>query len=332
MVKTEFRQFEIPKELEVSIEKALQALSTTLQDSKKIAAAVKQMSDFYIANPQAATPWNESWAVIAQLAYYLPLNYLRAQAVIDQGAMQGFFDGLKSSCEVGSGLGALSMPLSKKINVNACLEISNKASQIHQKISKQSFQILKSEKDLRGDLLALSYVLTEVTHLEKYFDHFNAILVIEPSTSQDGRYLMELRERLIKKGFFIWAPCTHQKNCPLLHESKKDWCHDRIHLKMPKWFLDIEANLPFKNKTITYSYLLARKDKKPQNTLKTRIVGDLLPEKGKTRIMVCRQDKREFLSWLSKDKLEVELYRGDLLDLTQFDLEEKSNELRIKKN
>ncbi len=325
------RYFEIPKSLESSIQKVLEGLGVLISDVRTISQAVRKMSDFYIQNPEAQTPWDKDWAQIAQLAYYLPLNYLRARAVVEEGARLGFFDGLSSVLETGSGLGALTAHFENHFSEVYCREISTLANQIHQKLFSYPKNFLDKKSHQTADAIAFSYALTELGFKKDFFKSYRAVLIIEPSTSQDGRRLLELREELIQEGFFIWAPCTHQKKCPLLHLSKRDWCHDRIHIKMPDWFLKIEEDLPFKNKTITFSYLLARKDKKHSfKTNLARVTGDLLKEKGKKRILVCRNDKREFLSTLDRDGLNLELHRGELIDLDQYSFEEKSNELRLK--
>ena len=155
-------------------------------------------------------------------------------------------------------------------------------------------------------------------------------MILEPSTSQDGRKLLETRRLLLEKGYSIWAPCTHQLNCPLLTHSKNDWCHDRVHVSSPDWFLELESHLPMKNKTVTTSYLLARKRKAPEFLQKkARLTGDTLEEKGKTRQLICRNEQREFLTWMHKNIEPQTLARGELIDLPQ-DFEVKSNELRLK--
>lgn len=331
MVKTKSRQFEFSHLLEVQIEQYLNRLGISLLDDKKIASAIQQMSDFYIENPEASTPWREPWAVIAQVAYYFPLNFLRAQAVVDEAVRVKFFNDLNSFCEIGTGLGALTAHLTDNIKNGFGIEVSAPAMEIYRQLfpsSKVEFVL----KDLGNpvDLFAFSYVLTELPGIPRAAFEAEAIMIIEPSTQSDGRKLMELRQDLIDRGYFMWAPCTHQLNCPLLVHSKKDWCHDRIHLKMPEWFLNIEKHLKFKNRTVTFSYLLARKTSPEAVRNKGRIVGDMLKEKGKTKVMICRQDEREFLSWLKKDKLDIEIHRGDTIDL-DFPVEKKSSEIRILK-
>jgi hypothetical protein len=61
---------------------------------------------------------------------------------------------------------------------------------------------------------------------------------------------------------------------------------------------------------------------------KSRLTGDSLKEKGKTRQLMCRSSEREFLAWMHKNKSEQTLPRGELVNLPN-DLEAKSNELRI---
>lgn len=86
-----------------------------------------------------------------------------------------------------------------------------------------------------------------------------------------------------------------------------------------------------KNKTVTTSYLLARKQKpKDIAKMKARLTGDSLNEKGKTRQLICRNEKREFLTWMHKTISPQVLLRGDLIDMP-VEIEEKSNELRLKK-
>lgn len=335
MVKTKSRQFEFPVHLEIQIEKHLKSIGLSLLEDKKLASCIQQMSDFYIQNPTLQTPWKEKWVQAAQLAYYFPLNYLRCQAVVDEAKRVRFFTDIKSFCEIGSGLGALTSHLDENIGNGFCVEISNEANQLHKKIfsdAKYDFKNNDAKNDRPVDLVAFSYVLTELSKIPSAALNAEALLIIEPSTQEDGRNLMQVRQDLINRGFHIWGPCTHQGKCPLLTQSKKDWCHDRIHLKMPEWFLNIERHLKFKNRTVTFSYLLARKTAPAAIKLtNARAVGDMLEERGKTKVMICRSEAREFLSWLHKDKMDVDIHRGDLLDI-DFPVESKGPELRILKN
>lgn len=327
------REFSIPVTMEAQISKALNNLGVEISDSKKIADCVLNLSDFFIHLGNHSTPWKEKWVQIAYLAYFLPLNFLRAQAVVVQGENRNFFAGLDHAIDFGAGPGTASLALNQ-IFTHENLHLIEWAEQAIQqsqffgsfKYSKKfDAQILKNPKKT---LAVFSYSLTELDAFPAWASDCEALMILEPATHEQGRKLQELRGTLIQKGFQAWAPCTHQEACPLLIHSKKDWCHDRIFFKAPKWFDQIEKHLPIKNKTITFSYLLARKTP-PEKLEKTgRLVGDQLQEKGKDRQLFCRNDRREYLSWLHKMGPTPELYRGDLFELPKV-IQEVSNEIRF---
>lgn len=76
----------------------------------------------------------------------------------------------------------------------------------------------------------------------------------------------------------------------------------------------MEAILPMKNRTLTYSYLLvSRRVPHPSHRGWARVIGDTLKERGKTRQMICRGEKREFLSWLLKRGEPEEIPHGALI-------------------
>lgn len=310
-----------------------------------LATSVKRLSDFFIDTPMGKTPWKERYCQQAYHHYFLPLNFLRNQLVIKRGLEVDFFNGLETTVDWGAGPGTASFALNKELNLKNQFLIENSSeavrifSDLHREYLKNyEFHIRLNTQDLKinfkRSLLTLSYSFTEMAELPKGWDQFEALMILEPSTREDGRRLLEIRDQLIKAGYTIWAPCTHQESCPLFTQSKQDWCHDRIKVDAPKWFLDLENKLPFKNKTITTSYLLARKDKpKFDFTNKARLVGDSLEEKGKTRQMICRGPNREFLAWIHKNISPEILPRGDLFNLPNpNEIEIKSNELRLKKS
>ena len=129
---------------------------------------------------------------------------------------------------------------------------------------------------------------------------------------------MALRKNLREEGFFVLAPCTHQETCPLLEESKRDWCHNRTPSQMPTWFEEVENHLPMKNRTVTYSYLILNKNKPEKATpQQARVIGDTLKEKGKVKQLICRGPKREFISWLTKKGAPPFIERGSLITIPE---------------
>ncbi len=309
---------------------------------KVLAEQILKLSDFFIDRPDDQTPWSENYCKQAYRHYYLPLNFLRAELVIRRGIEVGFFKNIDTTIDWGAGPGTASFALAKNLVLKnqILIEKSNDALRAFQDLQPQlrnpnqttELNLKKINSDVKKTMLVFSYSLTEMNTLPEGWNQFEALMILEPATKQDGRKLLELRNKLISEGFTIWAPCVHQQSCPLLEESKTDWCHDRVAVDAPKWFLQLEQYLPFKNKTITTSYLLARKTKPDFNfENKIRLTGDSLNEKGKTRQLACRGPAREFLTWMHKDIKAQTLPRGDLVTLHS-DIEFKSNEIRLKKN
>lgn len=317
-------------------------LESPTEKLKLIADSVLKLSNHYIENPEANTPWNQKFCQIAYRHYYLPLNYIRCKKVIERGLEVDFFQGLTHFIDWGAGPGTASLALvnaselkpniKKQILFDLEKSTLNTFSDLHTNLVGQEYVSdlnLQNLNHKKNSCLVFSYSLTEQNELPHGWQDFEALMILEPSTSQDGRKLLELRAKLISQNFNIWAPCVHQLSCPLLSFSKNDWCHDRAHVEAPKWFWDLEQLLPMKNKTVTVSYLLARK-KTPQTTvsLKGRLTGDSLKENGKTRQLICRNEQREFLTWMHKSIKPQELARGELINLPE-NLTIKSNELRL---
>ncbi len=340
------RKFGISPQLESSI---LEYLNSTksLEAAKKLSESILKLSDYFI-NPQSLeTPWNASGAIEAYASYFLPLGVARIQSVIHEAQKLGFFEGLNSYVDFGSGPGTTSFALENILKNGTCIESSDSAVALHKKLKAFQAHPLSWYKRIddykkipnQKTVLTMSYSLNELKDIPKWIFDFDAVMILEPSTQKDFVRLSNLRTRLIEKGWSIWAPCTHQARCPL--SGGRDWCHDRIEFDPPSWWTEVEAHLPMKNSTITYSYLLARKDKAPnfdpirkelsstQSSRLGRLTGDQLVENGKTRQLVCQTEEREFLSWLHKEGPAPNLYRGEYV-LVPENTDKRGNELRIK--
>lgn len=318
-----------------------QGKTLTFESSKELATCVKKLSDFYIQNPKASTPWKEPWAQIATAVYFFPLNYMRNLRVAEEGLRLGFFNDLETILDFGAGPGTASWALRDSMDTASLsfpfthwIDTAQIPHWFDLFQTGKSSQGTNAEdflgKNVKGSKLGVfSYSLTELEQIPSWWSQLEALMILEPSTQEDGRRLQTLRTTLIQKGFSIWAPCTHEKECPLLLNSKKDWCHDRLFFSAPDWFRKMESFLPWDNKTLTFSYLLARRKARVHpSTQQVRVIGDTLAEKGKTRQMICADERRLFLTWMKKD-LEAEFIpRGSLIHWPQ-GAQLVSNELRV---
>lgn len=330
------RQFTYPTSFEDSLSKALASHQLTLNDSKALAKCVLTLSDYFIQKPDAFTPWNEPWAQIAYLCYYLPLNATRLRGIVTEATKKNFFQGLEYAVDFGAGLATASLVLAETQKLQ--FQLAERATE-PQELIENFFPQFKAEwlrsfntariKNPKKTLAIFSYSLTELEDLPEWAYHCEGLMLVEPSTQQDGRKLLQLRQKLLEKGYHVWAPCTHEGPCPLLTQSKTDWCHDRVHFEAPTWFQKMEEQLPMKNRTLTMSYLLLRKTP-PAKTQGVRVVGDRLEEKGKDRQLICRSSEREFLAWMHKSGLRQEIPRGVLVEIPE-EIQKVSNELRVQK-
>ncbi|MFP5520723.1 MAG: small ribosomal subunit Rsm22 family protein [Bdellovibrionia bacterium] len=299
-------------------------------DQLKIADAILATSDFFIENPSAKTPWNLRATQIAYVYYFSPLNALRMHRLFakDQGRLKKLV--VNSVLDWGSGLASASrtfrthFPQVKTHLVEMAIEPLKILTHLGTFSSSPEIP-----QNFDSDTLVCSYSLTEMSELPSWVFNFNNVFILEPATQSDGRRLQAWRQKLIDKNYSIWSPCTHHQSCPLLTQSKTDWCHDRFAVNAPDWFREVEQHLPMKNNTLTTSYLVASKQKAPAlKSESVRLVGDLLREKGKDRQLMCRSSQREFLSWMHKHGVHPELYRGDLYDLPN-EIQQVAKEVRI---
>lgn len=327
------KNYSFPEKYQVKIAEALKTLGFSLENPRQLAVGVKKLSDHYQQNTKV-TPWQEPEFLAAYLAYFFPLNYIRNLKVFDE--FSSFKDKLvfEDYVDFGFGLGS-SLLAAQDIGVVKdhhrihALDISPKPLDIFSRyLSSTTFERQYRSNKEQKSLGVFSYSLNELNDVPPWFYSLDTIVILEPSTSQWGRKLMQWRESLKAQGYFLWAPCTHQNACPLLVHSKRDWCHDRVHWEQPQWFSELEAHLPMKNHTMTHSYLIASKVAPTTSSEIGRIVGDELVEKGKSRWLYCRGEQREFLSWLNKQGAPPSWHRGELL-APQIEAV-KGNELRIK--
>ena len=321
MSEKKLRHFDLPLSVQNQIEMVLDSrFGLKLSDSSKLASAIQQMSDFYIENPGAPTPWSERWCQIAQLSYYFPLNFLRMKAALIEGERFRLLNQIRHVVDFGSGLGTTGFALrdlgwKKDLTV---IEKSREAQNLSKTLGLEFDVAARAQSKGPGSLLTFSYSFAELSSLPSWVFDFDFVLFVEPSTRSEGRKLLQVRKDLLQKGSSIWAPCPHQEPCPLLEKSPSDWCHDRIHFNRPDWWKKIETHLPFQNQTLTFSYLLVSQNQAPLAPGKIRTVGDLMREKGKSRQMICRGTDREFFSWLDREGETPEIPRGVLVETPAF--------------
>lgn len=309
-----------------------------IKETAEMAAHIVRLSDHFIHTPGKPTPWKERGTWPAYLSYFLPLNLARLAAVFREVKRFLPIGSIEEVWDFGSGPGTLHWLLEDDLELKPmrlnCLEWSKEAIARHQELIDLAPTKWRPVWNATGkpgakSLAVFSYSWLEMRAHPPHLDDFEHLLIVEPATRECGRLLMESRAQLIKKGYHPLAPCTHSKPCPLLTHSPRDWCHLRVPFQGPEDWEDLESYLPMKNRTLTYSYLLmSRTIENRQFPNATRVLGDTLKEKGKTRQLICRGPDREFLAWLHKQIDPQMIPSGSLIsDIS--DVEKKSDELRV---
>lgn len=284
------------------------SLHKSFENTRELSKQVQKLSDTYVQGQGSPRVWQDPQLCQAYLSYFFILNSTRLAKAMSLTPMDLLFKDIKQAYELGSGPGTAHLSFESagyKIPWIAD-EASSNAQALHLQICKQlKYQapVFKSINQVDKNSLGIfSYVLTE-TELPQWALDCESLFVIEASMRTAARGLMNLRQKLISNDFEILAPCTHQEACPLLMHTKKDFCHFRVHLDKPDYFLELEKHLPMKNDTLTYSFLAARKKTSSAKKIGKnigRIVGEAMIEKGKIRQAFCRSEKKEQLSWLRR--------------------------------
>ncbi|MGE3681705.1 MAG: small ribosomal subunit Rsm22 family protein [Bdellovibrionales bacterium] len=301
--------------------------------------AVMELSDFYLKHPGDPTPWGQDSAFSAYIAYFMPLNFVRLRDAFREVKRFLRPDAVSEIWDFGAGLGTTQWVLESEQWLAPrplyTLEVSREAESEHENLLRifpaarwSPQRALHKPRPPPGALAVFSYSFLEMPSYWNELERFDHLLIVEPSTRDCGRQLMWWRQRWIQMGFEPLAPCTHAFACPLLTHSARDWCHDRVKFEAPLWWLELEEHLPMKNRTLTYSYLLlSRTSADSRWRGQTRVIGDTLNEKGKTRQLICRGSKREFLSWLHRQGEPPQIPHGALI--SNLEGEMKGQEVRV---
>ena len=135
------------------------------------------------------------------------------------------------------------------------------------------------------DLSIFSYSLGEVsdwqTVIDKSWNRTKYLLIIEPGTPAHFKKLIKVRDYLLAKKAYLWAPCCHAKLCPLKND---DWCHFSARIDRSKEHKNLKnASRGFENEA--YSYMLFSKD--PKSTDFGRVVSSPRIHGGHVDLKIC---------------------------------------------
>jgi ribosomal protein RSM22 (predicted rRNA methylase) len=288
---------------------------------------------------------------LAYLRYHLPLNTVRSICVLrDILARHPEVAELEQVVDIGAGPGSSSLATMLTLDERegrrylmtdrsaraarlareifpACAEAAKRATPPLLYLT----QKLPTLPDFdRPALVWLSMVLNEIAQsgrrgidIGRLFESLtrrlpigSVLAIVEPAQRSPGLRLLELHDFILDSGAWtILAPCTHQKACPLLSESKRPWCHFHFRWDAGKSVERIARPLGLKLEQSAFSFLVLRRiDAQAEPATETpdlaRVIGDPMAVRGRTSgVYICRDGKRRIAKHLPKGA-----GRGDVVE------------------
>lgn len=140
-------------------------------------------------------------------------------------------------------------------------------------------------------------------------------IIIEPALRETSRELLEVRDRLVERGFNVFSPCLADMRCPA-SRNPRDWCHEDIPWDPPALIKDIDRHTGLRKDSLKFSYLVLRKDGRSLADMfgadSFRIVSEPLITKGKREFYICGRSGRKLVTRLDKNRTNANMHFDDL--------------------
>jgi ribosomal protein RSM22 (predicted rRNA methylase) len=148
-----------------------------------------------------------------------------------------------------------------------------------------------------------------------------SLVVMEPALKETSRALLQVRDRMVAKGFAVRAPCFFRESCPAL-VKESDWCHAERNWRPPRVVEEIARMAGLHKEALKMSYLVLAPHGEPWAEPPPgrifRIVSEPLQGKGRARYMGCGPEGRVGLALQERHRGEkneafFSLSRGDVI-------------------
>ncbi|WP_243878132.1 small ribosomal subunit Rsm22 family protein [Streptomyces sp. SUK 48] len=144
-----------------------------------------------------------------------------------------------------------------------------------------------------ADLLTVSYVLNELAESDRtaLVDAAAAaagsVLIVEAGTPAGYARVIEARDRLIRAGFRVAAPCPHSAACPIVPGT--DWCHFSARVPRSSLHRRVKGgSLAYEDEK--FSYVAATR--LPAEPAPARVVRRPQIRKGQVLLDLCEADEQ----------------------------------------
>ncbi len=316
----------------------------------------------------------------AYLCYYTTTNLLKIWPPLRELSLSGFFVNRTElrQLDIGTGTGAAvwglatylmqEQPSITKLVVEATDSLNKNlktvegfGARLQNHLKPLSIAIKVSGLDLslrsdranalhtQHDVITLMNVLNEVDEslddeiiamLRIRLADDGAIVMIEPASREESRRALRFRDRMVRAGFFVHAPCCKTGSCPAL-AVPDNWCHTEVPWQRPDFIKEIDDHTGTLRLSLksTYSVYL-KKDLNLSDRRSSsrdfvevgRVVSERFDEKGRVRLFVCNElGRREFImNKRDKSPMNADALKTERFDLVQMSgMEERNHDVKI---
>ncbi|WEO97774.1 small ribosomal subunit Rsm22 family protein [Streptomyces sp. FXJ1.172] len=290
-----------------------QALRAALDDildglpPRQAAAAVERL----IANYRGDTPTHapilrDRADVAAYAAYRMPATFEAVRSALEAfaAAVPGWTPG--SHADVGGGTGAATWavtatwPGERGVTVldwaEPALALGREIAAANPALTGARWQRARIGADLAledTDLVTVSYVLNELAEpdraalVDAAAAAAQAVVIVEAGTPAGYARVIEARDRLIRAGLHVVAPCPHSAACPI--EPGRDWCHFSARVSRSSLHRQVKGGtLAYEDEK--FSYVAA--SRLPAEPAASRIVRRPQIRKGQVLLDLCEAEGR----------------------------------------
>lgn len=271
--------------------------------------AAAQAVERLIANYRGTTPTHapilrDRSDVVAYAAYRMPATFEAVHAALEAFAdtVPGWAPG--SHVDVGGGTGAATWAVNaawEGTRPVTVLDWAEPALALGREIAAANpeLQSVEWHRSRIGsaltiestDLVTVSYVLGELTDADRASvvdaaaAAAQAVVIIEPGTPDGYTRVIEARDRLIRAGFHVAAPCPHSATCPIV--PGEDWCHFSARVARSSLHRQVKGgSLPYEDEK--FSYVAATRF--PPAPASSRVVRKPQIRKGQVLLDLCETE------------------------------------------
>ncbi|GGJ57735.1 small ribosomal subunit Rsm22 family protein [Streptomyces brasiliensis] len=274
---------------------------------KQAAGAVERL----IANYRGRTPTDapilrDRADVAAYAAYRMPATFEAVRAALDAfaAAVPGWAPG--SHVDVGGGTGAATWAVSatwdgtRPVTVldwaEPALALGREIAAANPALHGARWQRARIGAALTldaTDLVTVSYVLNELAEpdraalVDAAAAAAQAVVIVEAGTPDGYARVIEARDRLVRAGFHVAAPCPHSAACPIVPGT--DWCHFSARVSRSSLHRQVKGgSLPYEDEK--FSYVAATR--LPVTPAPARVVRRPQIRKGQVLLDLCEPDEQ----------------------------------------